>query len=174
MLIDRISSPGIVLTLGFLLLVSLLLTTLISTFSDWIGQQLPGYFVSLFYIASELVSLGLITVLFAVIYRVLPDVNIPWKVVWIGALVTAILFTLGKFLLGFYFGKTDPGSAFGAAGSLILILLWVNYSGLIFFFGAEFIKVSARHKNVDITLSSHAQRTEANRYRQEQKANAGE
>ncbi|MFP4096336.1 MAG: YihY/virulence factor BrkB family protein [Cyclobacteriaceae bacterium] len=174
-ILDRASSLGIVLALGFLLLISLILTTIISTLSNWIEQQFPSYFVSLFFIVSELLSLGLITVLFAIIYKVLPDVRIPWKMVWIGAFVTAVLFTIGKFLLGFYFGKADPASTFGAAGSLILILLWVNYSGLIFLFGAEFTKVYARYKGADIRVSQHAQHTAAYKYHKErEEVSAGE
>jgi membrane protein len=89
------------------------------------------------------VSIGVITVLFAAIYKFLPDAKIKWRDVWIGALVTSVLFTIAKFLLGLYFGNSDPASAYGAAGTIILIMLWVSYAGMILLFGAEFTQVYA-------------------------------
>lgn len=157
--VDRATSLGIVIAIGFLLLISLVITTLISAMSDWISSQLPDIFVQVFYVVNLIVSFAIIMVLFAVIYKVLPDVEISWKAVWTGAAVTALLFVIGKFALGIYFGKADPGSAFGAAGSIILILLWVSYSALILFFGAEFTQVYARHHGYKIVPSSHAERT---------------
>ncbi len=100
-----------------------------------------------------------ITLLFALIYKVLPDVKISWRAVWVGAVVTALLFSLGKSAIGLYFGQADPASAFGAAGSIILILLWVNYSALIVLFGAEFTQVYARRYGERIEPNSYAQRT---------------
>lgn len=165
---DRALSLGIILAIGFLLMVSLIATTAISALSQWMQEQLSESLVYVFYAVNFLLSLGIVTLFFALIYKVLPDVDIPWRTVWIGAIVTAILFTIGEFALGLYFGKTDPASTFGAAGSIILILLWVNYSGLIFLFGAEFTKVYAQKNNHKITVSSHAQRTAAYRYHQQQ------
>lgn len=167
--LDRALSLGIVLAIGFLLIISLIATAALSAVSDWVQQQLSDTLVYLFYVANFVLSIGMVTLFFALIYKVLPDVNIPWRTVWIGAFVTAILFTIGKFALGLYFGKTDPASTFGAAGSVILILLWVNYSGLIFLFGAEFTKVYAHKNNHKITVSSHAQRTAEYRYHQEKR-----
>lgn len=158
-LVDRITSFGVILVIGFLLLISLVLTAALSAFSDFIKENLPSYLIYVFYIVEFLVSYGIITLLFATIYKVLPDVNIRWKTVWIGAAVTAALFVIGKFALGIYFGKSDPGSAYGAAGSLILILLWVSYSCLILFFGAEFTQVYARRYGHKIEPNSHARRT---------------
>jgi membrane protein len=109
-----------------------------------------------FFVINFVVSFGIITVLFAMIYKILPDVEIGWKSVWIGAAITALLFEIGRFALGIYFGNSDPASAFGAAGSVILILLWVSYSCLILFFGAQFTKVYAQWYGHGIKPSSHA------------------
>lgn len=158
-LVDRITSFGVILVIGFLLLISLVLTAALSAFSDFIKENLPSYLIYVFYVIEFLISYGIITLLFATIYKVLPDVKIEWKTVWIGAAVTAALFVIGKFALGIYFGKSDPGSAYGAAGSLILILLWVSYSCLILFFGAEFTQVYARRYGHKIEPNSHARRT---------------
>lgn len=171
--IDRATSLGMILAIGFLMIVSLLLTAMIGVLRDWISQMLPDFLLYVFYFANEIVALGIITVLFALIYKILPDVQLVWKTVWVGAFVTALLFTIGKFALGLYFGQTDPASAFGAAGSLILILLWVNYSGLIFLFGAEFTKIYAQKHNHPVKVSSHAQRTAEYRWKNE-KVPAGE
>lgn len=159
LLLDRVSSFGMILIIGFLLLISLVLTAGLSALSDYISKNLPEYLLYVFYVAEFLVSYGLITLLFALIYKVLPDVTIKWSAVWVGALVTGALFVIGKFGLGIYFGNSDPASAYGAAGSLILILLWVSYSCLILFFGAEFTKVYARRYGHKIQPSSHARHT---------------
>lgn len=160
-MLDRVTSFGVILVIGFLLLVSLVLTAALSALSEFIKENLPSYLIYVFYVAEFLVSYGIITLLFATIYKVLPDVTIKWKTVWVGAAVTAALFVIGKFALGIYFGKSDPGSAYGAAGSLILILLWVSYSCLILFFGAEFTQVYAKRYGHDIEPNSHARRTAA-------------
>jgi membrane protein len=103
-----------------------------------------------------LVSFGIITVLFALMFKVLPDVTIPWKPVWIGSMITAGFFEFGRFGLGIYFAKAEPASTYGAAGSVILILLWVSYSCMILFFGAEFIQVYARRFGYQIKPSENA------------------
>ena len=159
LIFDRISSFGIILVIGFLLLISLVLTAGITALSGYISRNLSDYLVYLFLAANFLVSYGIIALLFAMIYKVLPDVQIKWKTVWVGAFVTAALFMIGKFALGIYFGNSDPASAYGAAGSLILILLWVSYSCLILFFGAEFTQVYARRYGHQISPSPHAKRT---------------
>jgi len=97
----------------------------ISALNDYIRSVLPDFILYLAYILDFTVSIGIVTLLFALIFRYLPDTKIRWKTVWIGALITAILFVLGKFLLGLYFGEADPGSTYGAAGTVVLILLWV-------------------------------------------------
>ncbi len=162
LLMDRATSLGVVIAIGFLLLISLLLTSALSAFSVWISGNLPDFMVYLFFIIEFVISFGVITVLFAMIFKILPDVQIKWRTVWVGAGITALLFVIGKFALGIYFGKANPGSAFGAAGSVILILLWVSYSCLILFFGAEFTQVYAKKYGHEIMPSSHAIRTGAN------------
>ncbi|MEK6478267.1 YihY/virulence factor BrkB family protein [Catalinimonas sp. 4WD22] len=155
---SRITALGLVIAIGFLLIVSLVVSTALSALSGWIQQQLPNFPVFVFYIIQILLSIGILTVLFAIMFKVLPDVKIEWRSVWVGALVTAILFTIGKFLIGFYMGKTDPASTFGAAGSIIIIMLWVYYSGLILLFGAEFTQVYARKNGHRLQPSAHARR----------------
>lgn len=141
---DRAFSFGLILAVGFLLLVSLILSAGLSAFSHWVAIHLSDSLNVLFKLADIAISLTVITVLFAAIYKFLPDAQIRWKDVWPGAILTAVLFTLAKFLLGLYFGKSDPGSTYGAAGSIILIMLWVSYAGLILLFGAEFTQVYAK------------------------------
>jgi membrane protein len=141
---DRIFSFGLILVIGFLLLVSLVLSAALSAVSDWVAAHLSGSLNVIFKVADILLSTGVIMLLFAAIYKFLPDATIRWREVWIGALVTAILFSIAKFALGLYFGKSDPASTYGAAGSVILIMLWVSYSGIILLFGAEFTQVYAR------------------------------
>jgi membrane protein len=147
---DRVFSFGLILAVGFLLLVSLALSAGLSAFSDWVAVHLSESLNALFWLADIALSLTIITVLFASIYKFLPDAKIRWKDVWPGAIFTAMLFTLAKFGLGLYFGKSEPGSTYGAAGSIILIMLWVSYAGLILLFGAEFTQVYAKRYGKEI------------------------
>ncbi len=140
---DRLLSFGMVLGIAFLLLVSLLVSTVLSTLSGQFEQLLPGADF-LWQLLDFVISLGVIALLFAIIYKVLPDVTIAWKDVWVGAGVTALLFTIGKFLIGLYLGRSSVGSTYGAAGSLVVLLVWVYYSAQIVFIGAEFTQVYAR------------------------------
>ncbi|HXU27903.1 MAG TPA: YihY/virulence factor BrkB family protein [Bacteroidia bacterium] len=137
---DRLFSFGLILSIGFLLLVSLTITTILAAFSAWIKNHLPDFTLIIFHLIDFLLSFGIIAVLFALMFKILPDAKVKWKNVWVGAMVTAFLFILGKYGLGFYFGKTKPASTYGTAGSIILIMLWVSYSCMIVFFGAEFTK----------------------------------
>jgi membrane protein len=155
---DRIISFGFVLVLGFLLLVSFILTATISILSEYIAERLPDFVLYLAFGLDWILSLSVITLLFGLIFKYLPDAKITWRTVWIGAFLTALLFVLGKFLLGLYFGATNPGSTYGAAGSLVLILLWVSYSCLIFFFGAEFTKVFSINYGYGIIPYEHFSR----------------
>jgi membrane protein len=139
---DRFVSLGMVLGVGFLLLVSLVVSTVLSAAIHFLSGALPGG-EGLWHVVELVVSFGFVTLLFALIYKVLPAVEIAWRDVWVGAGMTAVLFTVGKFLLGLYLGQSGVTSAYGAAGSLVLVLVWVYYSGLIFFFGAEFTQVYA-------------------------------
>lgn len=139
----RLLSFAIILVIGFLLMVSLVLSAALAGFSSYLERVLPIP-VEVLEIANFLVSFAFITVLFAMIYRLLPDVKLEWHDVWQGALVTSLLFVVGKSLISFYLGRTGIASAYGAAGSLVLVLLWVYYSSLIFFFGAIFTRVHSR------------------------------
>ncbi|MEJ2348922.1 MAG: YihY/virulence factor BrkB family protein [Anaerolineales bacterium] len=143
-LIDRFLSFTMVLGTGFLLLISMFATTALSIISGFFRHLLPGTEI-LWQIINGVASFAIITLLFAIIFKVLPDVRIEWNDVWVGAAVTAVLFTIGKFVIGFYLGNRSVSSAYGAAGSLVAILLWIYYSAQILFFGAEFTQVYARH-----------------------------
>jgi len=161
----RLFSFGLVLSIGFLMLISLLLTTGLEAFSGLIKNMLPDFMLYVFQFLNFIISFGIITVLFALIFKILPDAKIRLTDVWIGAFVTTLLFMLGKFALGIYFAKADPGSAYGAAGSVVLIMLWVSYSCMILFFGAEFTKQYAifhGHK-IEPTKESEIINTEAER-----------
>ncbi|WP_452221412.1 YihY/virulence factor BrkB family protein [Lacinutrix salivirga] len=139
-LTNRAKSFAFILVIGFLLLISFVLTTVISALTDYIKEAFPNIILYVIYSVNFILSLGIISTLFALMFRYMPDTKIRWKTVWIGAVLTAILFVLGEFLLGLYFGRSNPASTYGAAGSIVLVLLWVSYSCLIFFFGAEFTR----------------------------------
>lgn len=157
---DRVFSFGLILVVGFLLLVSLVLSAALSTVSDWVASHVSEGLNIVFKLLDIAVSLGVITLLFAAIFKFLPDAKVRWADVWHGALVTAVLFVLAKFLLGIYFGHSNPGSTYGAAGSIILIMLWVSYAGLILLFGAEFTQVYAKAHGYKPPPTEVAQSTE--------------
>jgi membrane protein len=136
----RLFSFGLILSIAFLLLISLVISTMLASFGGWVKVHWSESILWLFNILNAVVSIGIITVLFALMFKFMPDAKIRWRVVWRGAFVTALLFVLGKTLLGFYFGQAHPGSGYGTAGSIVLILLWTSYSAMIVFFGAEFTK----------------------------------
>ncbi|MEO8085974.1 MAG: YihY/virulence factor BrkB family protein [Bacteroidota bacterium] len=141
----RLFSFGLIISIAFMLLISLVITSLVAAIGNWMQQHWSESFIVLFHVINFLVSLSIITILFALMFKILPDAKIKWGSVWLGAFLTSLLFILGKFILGLYFGKAQPGSGYGAAGSVILILLWTSYSSLIVFFGAEFTKVYSDH-----------------------------
>jgi membrane protein len=141
----RLFSFGLVVSMGFLLLVSLVATSILTALGDRLASIWPEGIMALLYILNFLISFAVISTLFALIFKVLPDAKIKLSSVWIGSVITALLFVIGKFGLAIYFGKTDQVSVYGSAGSVILILLWVSYSCGIVFFGAEFTKVFADH-----------------------------
>ncbi|WP_027377353.1 YihY/virulence factor BrkB family protein [Kaistella palustris] len=155
-LLDRANSLGMILIIAFLLLISLILTSVLSLANDWITRHFGLETYLLVQILNIVVSFGVVVVLFAFMFKVLPDVEITWRCVWMGAFVTAVLFSIGKFLLGFYFEISKPASVFGAAGTIILIMMWVNYTCQILFFGAVFTKVFARKMGYEVKPSSHA------------------
>ena len=139
----RFVSFAMVLGTGFLLLVSLILSAIISGIGSFIGDHWPAL-QPLSQLANVGVSFIVVTLLFAMIFKLLPDADIAWRDVWVGALITAVLFTVGKFFIGLYLGKAAVGSAYGAAGSLVVLLIWIYYSAQILFFGAELTQVYAR------------------------------
>lgn len=140
----RLFSFGLIISITFLLIVSLVVSALIATFGAW----LTGHFSDSFLLVLQLLNTGLsfiiLSVLFALMFKILPDARIKWKHVWIGSVVTAFLFEIGKYALGLYFGKVNPGTGYGAAGSVILIMLWVTYTSMIVLFGAEFTHAYAK------------------------------
>ena len=143
MLKDRFLSFAMVLGTGFLLLVSLVIDSGVAAAGHFLGNRLPGG-EALWQSIQLVLSLAVVTVLFALIFRFLPDVHPAWRDVWFGAIFTAVLFVIGKFALGLYLGKSAVGSSYGAAGSLVVLLLWVYYSAQVLFFGAELTQVYAR------------------------------
>jgi membrane protein len=142
-LTNRLISFSLVVSMGFILLVSLIINALIDVLSERLLRFFKDYTIYLFYVINLLIIFVIITGLFAVIFKVLPDAKIRWKEALVGAGFTALLFLLGKFLIGYYLGKSDMGITFGAAASIVIILSWVYYSSLILYFGAEFTKVYA-------------------------------
>ncbi len=146
----RVFSFGLIISIGFLLLVSLVFSSLLSALGSWVSQQWSLSLLIIFQILNIVFSLAIITVLFALMFKFLPDAKIKWRNVWFGAFFTSVLFVLGKTALGIYFGTAEPGSGYGAAGSLILILLWTSYSSMIVFYGAEFTKAYADFQNEKI------------------------
>ncbi len=141
---SRATSLGLVAALGFQLLVSLVISAILTALSNYINGVLPAGHLIL-QTLNVLASFVLITVLFTAIYKVVPDRRIEWRDVIVGAVATSLLFTIGKFLIGLYLGSSTVASSYGAAGGLIIALLWVYYSARIFLFGAEFTKVHAHH-----------------------------
>jgi membrane protein len=137
-LVKRVFSFGMILGVGFLLLVSLALSAVLAAFGEALAGWIPGLGPAILQAIDLIISFTVIALLFAAIFRILPDARIAWSDVWVGAAATAVLFIVGKFLIGLYLGRSDPGQAFGAAGSLAVLLIWIYYSGLLVLFGAEF------------------------------------
>ena len=151
----RAASFGLVAALGFLLLVSLVISTILSALGAYANTTLRfGAFI--LQIINSVVSLVLISILFSAIYKVLPDVKLAWRDVLVGAVVTAVLFNLGKFLIGLYLAYSAVASSYGAAGALIVVLLWIYYSAQIFLLGAEFTKTHASHRGTPAALRAVA------------------
>ena len=145
LIVDRLRSFGLVVAVGFLLLVSLVVTAALAALSEWISRRAPGFPVVLGAI-SLMVSLVVTSGLFAMLFRFLPDVRLRWKDVVTGAVVTAVLFMIGQQAIGFYLGQSTITTSYGAAGSVMILLLWVYYSCQILLYGAEFTRVwAARH-----------------------------
>lgn len=153
---NRLLSFSVIVSLGFLLLVSLAVTALIEGLTNRLQAAFPDLAVLAVYIINVVISFVVITLLFGVIFKVLPDAKIKWKDILSGAIATAILFMLGKFAISFYIGQSNVGSTYGAAGSLVILLLWVYYSSIILYFGAEFTLAYSREFGGSIEPSEYA------------------
>lgn len=134
----RLFSFGLILSIAFLLLVSLVVSTALAAMSDWLISNTSNIMLVIFKLLNFVFSFVVVAMLFALMFKILPDAQIKWRQVWLGAVVTALLFTIGKSALAWYFGTAEPGSNYGAAGSIIMIMVWVSYSSMIVFLGAEF------------------------------------
>ncbi|MEO5682402.1 MAG: YihY/virulence factor BrkB family protein [Chitinophagaceae bacterium] len=156
MLVNRLVSFSLIISLGFLLMVSLLLNTLVEALSKQLLKLLPGKAVYVVDALNNCLMFILISFLFGIIFKVLPDAKIKWKHVMVGAFTTAVLFMVGKFAIGFYLGHSNLGIIYGTAGSIIIIMLWVYYSAVILYFGAEFTKVYARNYGGEIRPNDYA------------------
>ena len=153
---DRILSFGMVLAIAFLLTVSLVVSATIAGIGEFVGGFV-GALQPVWHLLDAVVSIGILTLLFAAIFKLLPDVEIAWRDVWIGAVATSVLFTVGKLLLGLYLGRSATVSVYGAAGSLVVLLIWVYYSAQILFFGAELTQVYANQYGTRVRPSENAQ-----------------
>lgn len=139
----RLFSFGLIVSVAFLLIVSLVISAGISAFGNWVSSNFSDSLLVVLQVVNSIMSLIVLSVLFSLLFKVLPDAKVEWKHVWIGSLVTSFLFNIGKFALGLYFAKASPGDGYGTAGSIILIMLWVSYSSMIVLYGAEFTRAYA-------------------------------
>jgi membrane protein len=155
-LTNRLISFSLIISMGFVLLVSLLVSALLDMLSDRLMRYFEDATIYLFYAINIIVILVVISILFAVIFKVLPDAIIRWRDAFVGALFTSVLFLLGKFAIGYYLGTSNLGPTYGAAASIVIILTWVYYSSLILYFGAEFTKMFAIHNGGGIRPNSTA------------------
>jgi len=156
LVMTRLLSFGMIASLGFLLLVSLAITAIVEGIGNRLKEVFPDIAVVLIYVVNLIVTLGVVTALFAIIFKVLPDIRIKWKAIWPGAIATAILFMIGKFLISVYISKSNIGSTYGTAGSLVILIVWIYYSSIILYFGAEFTKAYAFQKGVHIVPTEYA------------------
>ena len=152
----RATSFGLVLAIGLLLLIALVVSAAISAISEYVSNYYSEASSILVNVLNFIISELFITALFASIFTILPDVKIKWKTTLLGAFITSLLFLVGKYIIGFYFSQSNPASVYGAAGSVVLILLWVYYTCLILFFGAELTVNWALHRNIKITPTKDA------------------
>ena len=154
---DRLLSFGLIASLGFLLLVSLAVTAVVEGIGHRVQAMFPDVAVTILYVINLIVTLVVVTVLFSVLFKVLPDVKLKLKDIWPGAVATALLFMIGKFGISVYISKTNVGSTFGSAGSLVILLIWVYYSAIIVYFGAEFTKAFALRRGADVKPSPYSE-----------------
>jgi membrane protein len=152
----RLFSLGLLLAIAFIMMVSFTVTTLLVAMGDWLSSQFSDSLLVVMKVINFIVSRLIIALLFAVMFKFFPDAKIKWNHVWLGSIVTALLFLMGMSGLSLYFGKADPGGGYGAAGSIILILLWVSYSSMIVFYGAEFTHAYALERDGEVVPDKHA------------------
>jgi len=148
----RAVSFSVMLGIGFTLFASLLMTSLITVFTTWIMTHLPDYFAYLFHGMNLAISLSIITFMFALLLKELPDIEVTWRHSLVGALISALLYLLGEYMMGLYFGIAKPDSAYGVTGSIILLMLWVSYSSVILLLGAEISKSFCDYENSKIEV----------------------
>jgi len=134
----RLFSFGLIISIAFILIVWLVISTMLTAFGDWLTSYFPESLLVVLQVVNYILSLTIIAFLFSLMFKFFPDAKIKWRHIWIGSIVTALLFEIGKFGLGVYFGNANPATGYGAAGSVILIMLWVSYSTMIVLYGAEF------------------------------------
>lgn len=158
--IDRLLSFSVVLVIGFIFIVSLVLDAVVSYSFGKLDNILPGVNLQLISIVQIILSQLILVVIFALMYKILPDAKVKWKDTWIGALITALLFIVGKFLIGFYMGTNDISSTYGAAGSLVILLVWIYYSVVIFLFGAQVTYYIAQNLGGGVLPKSNAVKVE--------------
>ncbi len=154
--INRLLSLAMICAMGFLVLLSLIMDTIVALFGNLIHEYLSGLAFNLIWVLNTIISNGIIALVFGLIYMVLPDARIQWRYVWVGAVITTVLFVLGKYLIGLYLGNSDFSQSYGAAGSLVALLAWVYYSVLILLFGAEFTYAYTTHLGGKIRPTNHA------------------
>ena len=159
-IMNRLISFSMVASIGFVLLVSLILDALIVVLFDYLAEFLNGTNAMLVTVTNFVLSQALLVVIFGLMYKILPDARVKWKDVWLGAFVTMLLFALGKYLIGIYMGNSDLGSAYGAAGSLVVVLIWVYYSVVIFLFGAQVTYYIAKESGGNVVPLKQAVRVE--------------
>jgi membrane protein len=152
----RLFSFGLIISIAFILIVSLVVSASLAAFGNWLTNRFSESVLILLQALNFLISFSILSLLFALIFKIMPDAKVKWRHVWIGSVVTAFLFEIGKFGLSLYFGKANPGSGYGTAGSIILILLWVSYSSMIVFYGAEFTRAVADHVTGNVPASEVA------------------
>ncbi|CAM4275264.1 YihY/virulence factor BrkB family protein [Flavobacterium terrigena] len=154
----RLFSFGFIIAIAFILIASLVVSTVLTALGDWLINYFSESLLVVLLVLNFIISFGILTLLFAFMFKYFPDAQIKWRDVWLGAFVTALLFELGKSAIGLYFGTAQPDSGYGAAGSIILIMLWVSYSSMLVFFGAEFTHCYTELKHRSIKPNEFAKK----------------